>query len=343
MVGVFFLIKLRITMKNKNKKVLLVGGTGYIGTVLYNSLKKKGYQITSIDNQIFGKKIFKKNFKTNYNKKVSFLNFKSIENDLAKVDYIIFLAGLVGDPITAKYPKLSNLVNEKGSIKFLKFIGKFKIKKLLYISTCSNYGLSSSTKKLNETSILKPLSLYAKSKVNIEKYLLKNKKKLGYPFNILRFSTAFGDSPRMRFDLTINQFTRDIFFNQKVLIYDPDTWRPYCHVLDFSRAIDKILSNRTSDLNYEIFNVGNDKNNYSKLAMLKLIIKVMGKGNYKILKDSKDKRNYRVDFSKIQKRLNFSTKYDLKYGIKEIVDSLKKNKTSFKKTAYMGNYEIVKT
>ena len=76
--------------------------------------------------------------------------------------------------------------------------------------------------------------------------------------------------------------------------------------------------------------------------MLKLIIGVMGKGDYKILKDSKDKRNYKVDFSKIKKMLNFVTKYDLKYGIKEIVNSLKKNKTTFKETAYMGNYEVIR-
>jgi len=329
-------------MINKNKKILLVGGTGYIGTVLYTSLTKKGYNVKSIDNQIYGQNIFNKNFKTNYNKHKNFLNFKSIEIDLKKIDYVIFLAGLVGDPITAKYPKESNLVNDKGTIKFLKFLGKFKIKKLLYISTCSNYGLSNSKKKLNEKSPLKPLSLYAKSKVDIEKYLIKNKKKLGFSFNILRFSTAFGYSPRMRFDLTINQFTKDIFFNKKVLIYDPDTWRPYCHVLDFSRAIDKILFNKNKQLDFEIFNVGNDKNNYSKIAMLKLIIKVMGKGSYKILKDSKDKRNYKVDFSKIKKTLNFSTKYDLKYGIKEIVNSLKKNKITMKKTDYMGNYEIIR-
>tara|TARA_B100002052_G_C15812459_1_gene566556 strand:+ start:74 stop:1069 length:996 start_codon:yes stop_codon:yes gene_type:complete len=327
---------------NKNKKILLIGGTGYIGTVLYTYLKKKGYVVSSIDNQVYGKKVFSKGFKKNYNKYKSFLNFKSIEKDLRNTDYVVFLAGLVGDPITAKYPVMSNLINDKGSIEFLNFIGRFKIKKLLYISTCSNYGLSRSKKKLNEKSILRPLSLYAKSKVDIEKHLLKNKKKLGYSFNILRFSTAFGSSPRMRYDLTINQFTRDIFFNKKVLIYDPDTWRPYCHVLDFARAIDKILSFKKRNIDFEIFNVGNDKNNYSKLAMLKLIIRVMGKGNYKILNDSKDKRNYKVDFSKIKKILNFNTKYDLKYGIKEIVNSLKKNKTTFKKTAYMGNYEVIR-
>jgi len=329
-------------MINKNKNILLVGGTGYIGTVLYTSLIKKGYNVRSIDNQIYGKNVFNKNFKINYNKEKNFYNLKSIENDLKNTDYVIFLAGLVGDPITAKYPKKSNLTNDKGTIKFLKFLKKFEIKKLLYISTCSNYGLSISKKKLNEKSPLKPLSLYAKSKVDIEKYLLKNKKKLGFPFNILRFSTAFGDSPRMRFDLTINQFTRDIFFNKKVMIYDPDTWRPYCHVLDFSRAIDKILSYKNNSIDFEIFNVGNDNNNYSKLAMLKLIIKVMGKGSYKILKDTKDKRNYKVDFSKIKKMLNFSTKYNLKYGIKEMVSSLKRNKTTIEKTYHMGNYEIIR-
>ncbi len=325
-------------MKNKNKKVLLVGGTGYIGTVLYNSLKKKGYQITSIDNQIFGKKIFKKNFKTNYNKKVSFLNFKSIENDLANVDYIIFLAGLVGDPITAKYPKLSNLVNEKGSIKFLKFIGKFKIKKLLYISTCSNYGLSSSTKKLNETSILKPLSLYAKSKVNIEKYLLKNKKKLGYPFNILRFSTAFGDSPRMRFDLTINEFIFELLSGKELLVFDPDTWRPYCHVIDFARLTFEIILNCNQDLSFEIFDAGSDINNFTKRGLVNLIADKIDGSKIKFKDGDVDPRNYRVNFQKLETKLNFKTKHNVKDEINEIINFIKLN--NFKEKNLFGNYKI---
>ena len=133
---------------NKNKKILLIGGTGYIGTVLYTYLKKKGYIVSSIDNQIYGKNVFSKSFKKDYNKYKNFLNFKSIEKDLRNTDYVVFLAGLVGDPITAKYPTMANLINDKGSIEFLKFIGRFKIKKLLYISTCSNYGLSKSKKKI---------------------------------------------------------------------------------------------------------------------------------------------------------------------------------------------------
>ena len=106
---------------------------------------------------------------------------------------------------------------------------------------------------------LQPLSLYAEHKVDIEKYILSLKDKISICPTILRFSTAFGLSPRMRYDLTINQFTKSIFNNEQLEVFDSNTWRPYCHVNDFSLALEKIIEADSKLTNFEVFNVGGEK------------------------------------------------------------------------------------
>ena len=110
-----------------------------------------------------------------------------------------------------------------------------------------------------DESSLNPLSSYAKSKVSAEKYILSLKNKTKMHPTILRFATAFGLSPRMRFDLTINQFTRELAKGNTLVVYDPTTWRPYCHVQDFSYLIQKVIEAPTKDSSFQVFNVGGRK------------------------------------------------------------------------------------
>jgi nucleoside-diphosphate-sugar epimerase len=190
----------------------------------------------------------------------------------------------------------------------------------------------------NEKTALKPLSSYSKSKVSIEKFLLKYKNKTKTIVTILRFATAFGLSSRMRFDLTINEFVKNIFFKKKFNVYDLNTWRPYCHVKDFARAIYTVISSKFNKINFEIFNVGSNKNNYTKKEIISKIAKYVQSNKIKYLGTGQDKRNYQVDFSKLSKKLNFKTLYSVDYGIKEIIGWLSKNKN--KKFNKMGNYII---
>ena len=201
---------------------------------------------------------------------------------------------------------------------------KSNIKKLIYISTCSNYGVYKGNKKPTENSPLKPLSLYAKHKVEIEKFILKNKSNKSTKRIILRFATAFGVSPRMRFDLTINQFVKEFFLKKKINVYDSLTWRPYCHVLDFAMAMEKVI--RTSKIkDKSVFNVGSNQNNLTKIDILNKINQFIPNINYSIQKKaSPDKRDYNVNFNKIEKVLKFKTSFDCEYGIKEIINYIKK-------------------
>ena len=141
---------------------------------------------------------------------------------------------------------------------------------------------------------------------------------------IMRFATVFGVSERMRFDLTINQFTRDLFLNKKLDIFGENTWRPYCHVKDVARAI---LAGIQDDSKINIYNVGNSKQNYSKKYIVNSIGKFLTLKNITYSQQKLiDKRDYKVNFNKIYKKLRFTTKYDINFGIKETINFLKKNK-----------------
>ncbi len=326
------------------KKILLIGGEGYIGKSLTNYLSKKKYNLVSFDSCIYGQNLEAKN------KKIK--NYKFIKGDISKkkdldriskinFDAIVLLAGLVGDPITKKYKSLSKKINEKASIDLIKKIYLWdNSKKFIFISTCSNYGFSSS-RYLTEKHKLKPISLYAKSKVKVEKKIMNLKKKDSFQPTILRFATAFGHSERMRYDLTINQFVFELYKKGFIEVYDYNTWRPYCHVKDFARLIERVIKADQSLTAYEIFNVGSNKNNYTKKDIAKKIKKRIG-GKIVFSKKSQDKRNYIVDFSKVKKKLNFLPKYSVEYGINEIIKNLKLEKNKIINYTNFGNYKISK-
>lgn len=325
------------------KQILIIGGEGYIGQELnrFLQLQKKKFRITVVDNLIYKQKpLFKnKQFKNYQFFKYDLSNNIINQKILNDVYCVVILSGLVGDPITKKYPHLSKKINESLIKKIINQIFKKKIPKLIFISTCSNYGLRDANSKAKETSDLKPLSLYAKSKVYIEKHILnkKNRKNKTVP-TILRFATAFGLSERMRFDLTINEFTKDVFLKNKLDVYDLDTWRPYCHIKDFSRLILKVINSKKSKVNFQVFNAGSTSNNFTKKMIIQRILKYANSNKINYLEKGKDRRNYRVDFTKVNKKLGFKTKYSIDYGIKEIINWLKKNKkTKFTK---LGNYNL---
>ncbi len=321
------------------KKIIIFGGEGYIGKVLSKSLIDKNYNVASYDNLTYEDQSFSfdKNL-ISINEDI--LNTKKLLSSLDSVDAAIILAGLVGDPITKKYPDYSIKVNEIGVKSIINACITKKINRLIFVSTCSNYGLIPSDVKANEEYILNPISLYAKSKIKIENYImsLKNKKLITSP-TILRFATAFGYSPRMRFDLTVNQFVKEMWENKEITVYDKETWRPYCHVKDFARLMIKILEAPKEIVDFEIFNAGGDENNYTKEMIAESIKNILSTGKINYLKNDVDPRNYRVNFDKLKKIINFTPKYSIEYGIEEVLSKIKQNKFSNIKN-FHGNFLI---
>jgi nucleoside-diphosphate-sugar epimerase len=265
-----------------------------------------------------------------------------LEPALKNIDAVVLLASLVGDPITKKYPKETALINDVGLRNVIDLCAENDINRLIFVSTCSNYGLIENNKKADEKYKLNPLSLYSKSKVNTEKYILSLKRKTGMNPTILRFATAFGLSPRMRFDLTLSEFTREIVLGRELLVYDPYTWRPYCHVQDFARLIQMVIEAPIEKVLFEIFNAGGDVNNATKQMIVDNILKKVPNGKVKYQDHGSDPRNYRVNFDKVKHVLGFEPKYTIEDGIIELIDAINENIFDHvdKNRNFFGNYEI---
>ena len=321
-------------MKNNKIQILITGGFGYVGSKLCNFLSERNYYVSIIDN------LLQKNYNNNIlNQNVNFYNLdinnhKKLADHLKKNKYnvVIHLAAIVGDPASKKFPKLTNITNFVSSKILFNLCVKYKIKKFIFFSTCSNYGLSSEKVLLKENSPLKPLSIYAKTKVNFEKYLLRDKNKISKI--ILRISTLYGVSPRMRYDLTINEFTNFLFLKKKLNVFDKNTWRPYIHLGDLAQVVNFFIKKKLNLKSY-VFNTGISGANYTKKDICKEILKQLPSRSRFVSyteKSSIDKRNYKVDFSKISK-FKIKKNYNLKKGINEIINDLKKNKShqKFKK------------
>lgn len=324
-------------------KIILVGGAGYIGTVLIKHLLKKNYKVICLDNLIYNQDECLKQFIENPNFEfinADIRNKNLVEKYFSEHDSVVLLAGLVGDPITKKYSEMNDEINIKSILNVVEICKEKNIQRLIFTSTCSNYGITDKNVIAKEDNELKPLSLYASAKVYIENSLMSLKKNSSLKPTILRFATAFGLSPRMRFDLTVNEFTKEMALGNELVIYDAHTWRPYCHTEDFAYLICEVIEADIVKVAFEIFNVGDNENNFTKQMIVDEILKFYPNGKVKYLEKGVDERNYIVDFSKVNSVLDFKPKYTIKKGIEELIEEINKNSFDFKSNNQFGNYTI---
>lgn len=327
------------------KSVLLIGGAGYVGTVITSHFLKIGYKVRVLDNFVYD----------NQNAIASYLgdeNYEFIFGDLGNVQdlekaskgvqYVVILGGLVGDPITKKFPEASGQINDLGVTTCIDFFDNKNIENLILISTCSNYGLIGENELADENFELNPLSLYAKAKVAAELHLMSKKGKVNYTGTVLRFATAFGLSPRMRFDLSVSEFVRDLYFGEELLVFDEHTWRPYCHIRDFARLIDLVIHADKAKVNFEVFNAGGEVNNFTKKMIVDAIASFIPEAKIKFGANGSDPRNYKVSFQKVKTTLGFEPQYSVKQGIEELINAFKIGvfKDSMSNKNKYGNYEI---
>lgn len=318
--------------------ILITGNLGYIGTELTTYLKKKNSSFNLIG---FDSGFFKNDL--TYLKKKNFINvdkqiFKDIRNvnnnDLKNIDIIIHLAALSNDPIGKKYSRLTKKINLQSSKKIYNLALKSNVKKFIFASSCSVYGLGGSKSKTEKSRLL-PLTDYAQSKINFEKFVLKKKKKI--QFTALRYSTACGASSRLRLDLVLNDFVASAVLKNKIeLLSKGDAWRPLIDVSDMCRSIDWAI-NRKKKKNI-VVNVGKNSHNIKILDLAKMVKKHFPKLNIDVNHLAKsDKRSYKVDFSLYKK---LAPKHqpikNLDQTIKELKSQIKKQK--IKKNFRNSNY-----
>jgi nucleoside-diphosphate-sugar epimerase len=307
------------------KKILVTGGAGYIGSVLIRQLLNKNYKVRGVDALFFGGE----SLLDIYNHP----NFEFIKGDIRNTELlnsildgvtdVVHLAAIVGDPACSKQPELARQINWEATKQLFDRSNESGVNKFIFASTCSNYGKMEGDDFVNEDSPLNPVSLYAELKVEFEEYIFKTQINDNFSPTALRFSTVYGLSPRMRFDLTVNEFIRDVIYNNKLEIFGEQFWRPYCHVDDLARSCVIVLESPIEKVRKNVFNVGNSTQNYQKKMIAEEILKIIPDANINYVHRNEDPRDYRVDFSKIQKTLNFSITKKVPDGLKEIHSLLK--------------------
>jgi nucleoside-diphosphate-sugar epimerase len=304
------------------KTVLVTGGAGYIGGVLTRLLLEKGYQVRVFDNLSFGGESLIDLFN---NKRFEFLKGdirrrEQVQKAVQGVDAVAHLASIVGDPACAKHPDLARETNIDGSKLLYEVANEVGVKRFIFASTCSNYGrMADPSKYVDEESPLAPVSLYAETKVAVEKFLLTQPRGNACKPTSLRFSTVYGLAPRIRFDLTVNEFAKELALGRELTIFGEQFWRPYCHVVDLSRSVLSVIEANEEDVAFNVFNVGDTRENYQKKMIVEQIHKVLPEARFKYVQKTEDPRDYRVTFAKIEKVLGFKITMTVPDGIKQIV------------------------
>jgi nucleoside-diphosphate-sugar epimerase len=246
-----------------------------------------------------------------------------VDRALDGVTDVVLLAALVGDPVCSKYPDLAREINNAGCQAVYHALGGRGIDRFVFTSTCSNYGLRETDEPATEESELAPLSLYAETKVEFERFALEHAGERDFHTTILRIATAYGISQRMRFDLTISEFTRTLAIGDELLVYDPDTWRPYCHVADIAQAVITVLESPADSVAGEVFNVGHSDENYTKRMVVDAVQQHLdGRGEVRYEEGGRDPRNYRVSFHKIADRLGFQPQFRVPSSVGNLVHAI---------------------
>lgn len=325
--------KNNLALKSLNKKeitlkprILLLGGAGYIGSILAKKLILMGYTVTVFDKFIYMSKNDLKKFINNKNLELingDSRNISEIFSVVKKNDIVVHLAELVGDPLCEKQPAKTYEINFLASMAISNICKNLSISKLIYVSSCSVYGTNKKNELLTENSKILPISVYAKLKALIEKTIIRNMDEYCRPC-ILRLGTVFGSSLRPRYDLVINLFSGLVANNKTLTIQGGDQWRPFIHVEDVADSIIKIIKLNKDKTNGQVFNLASFNCKISDIG--KTIKKIFPKVKIKFNKVAKDKRDYRVSSLKAQKAFSFKPKFSLEMGIKELVKFTKNNK-----------------
>jgi nucleoside-diphosphate-sugar epimerase len=237
------------------------------------------------------------------------------------VDAIVHLAAIVGDPACGRQPDLAREVNLDATRGLLDDAERAGVERFVFASTCSNYGRMDNGVVADEQVELKPISLYAETKVAGEHEVMHRAHRLAP--TCLRLATVYGTSPRMRFDLTVNEFTRDLAVRHELVVFGEQFWRPYIHVRDAAKAIAHVLDAPATSVAGQVYNVGDTSENYRKGDIVALLRERLPEGKIERVHKDEDPRDYRVSFEKLAQGLGFKVERSVAQGIDEVLGLLR--------------------
>ncbi len=311
-------------MEGVGVKVLVTGDRGYIGSVLIPLLLEKNYKVTGFDTDFFKKEILPiSNSYTKITKDIRTIS----EADLKGIDAIIHLSALSNDPMGQINPSLTSEINFESSVKLAKLAKKNGVRRFLFSSSCSIYGIAKED-TVSEQSPVNPLTAYAKSKVDTERELIKLADS-SFCVGILRNSTVYGFSPKFRNDLVVNNLvTTALAFAEIRILSDGTPWRPLIDIRDLSKIFIEFLSVDSEKINGKIINIGFDENNLQVRDIISIVKKYIP--NCKVVytgEHGKDARSYKVNFKRFKSIFPFiKQEWTLDKSIEDMTEKLRKMK-----------------
>lgn len=299
--------------------ILVTGGAGYVGTQVVALLLERGHHVRVMDAMLYGSESLLPF--------ISHAKFSYVKGDvrcpedwakaLSGIDAVVHLAAVVGEPACKIVPAFSWSTNHD-ALPAVMASCQGRVKRFIYASTCSNYGVSAPNVEVDETAGLNPLSDYARAKVVGESVVMGSTMP---HVTVLRFATVCGIAARMRFDLLVNEMARETARGRVLQIFSPQAWRPYLHVHDAARAIAAVLEAEPLPAHRGIFNVVAE--NMRKCDLLDMARAYDASVKDNIIEKQADLRDYRVSGKRFQDTFGFSCRYRVAEAFREVADAVK--------------------
>ena len=308
----------------EQRSVLVIGGAGYIGSLLVTSLIERHYKVRVLDNLLYGDDALHV-LKNNPNFELivgDCRNIQDVVKAMRSVESVVDLAAIVGDPACSQDSEVALETNYAATRMLIEIVKGHGVSRFLFASSCSVYGATDL--EVDERAMVQPISLYGQTKVDSEQALLQARSDTFHP-TILRFATVFGFGYRPRFDLVVNLLAAKACQEGVITIFNDQQWRPFIHVRDLVEAIVEVLEAPIRLVGDEVFNVGDVRLNHTLSEVADVIRDILPTVQVERIENS-DKRNYRVNFDKIMKCIGFRARYTLRDGVKEIIKAFQEGR-----------------
>jgi nucleoside-diphosphate-sugar epimerase len=302
-------------------RVLLTGHNGYVGTVMAPMLAAAGHDVVGLDTNLYKGATFGEEYAEKF--PAIHKDIRDVtEADLEGFDAVLHLAALSNDPLGDLNPELTHEINYQATIRMAQIAKRVGVQRFIFSSSCSNYGAGGSD-WLDESSDFNPVTPYGISKVNSELDLVKLASDDFSP-TLLRSGTAYGVSPRLRFDLVMNNLVAWAYTTGKVYLKSAGTsWRPIVHIEDMSRAFLAVLNAPRTVVHNQAFNVGRTDENYRIHELADIVAETVPGSRIQFAEGAEpDKRNYRVNCDKIAKTLpEFQPQWTARKGAQQLYET----------------------